>query len=1032
MKNRFSKIVALLLTVFMLPIPFASLPVSAATAVGYETIVSGEFLYKVNFDGDDNMSALVEGWDKNMTITPNGASVQLKLNKSGKWSNAGAQLNGLDIQGGAYTFIFTVTASDNDEEIGFVPDHQTGFVVNPGQNKVRYTDHLNWFDYDLDTVDVIEPITYNGTGSLTQTYAVEVAGEGDGKTNGQPNVTITHYKLYNLTKDQDGKSVWNLACDLADYDLENFFFDWGYAGNCDSNIYARFSRDRNHYNDANSGTITISNFFVYEGLAVTNTTNAEEIEPIYDVNFNGNDGVFKYNDVMYDGMGVRTVTDEGRTIELAATKIPSDKGSVWSGEMLKYKIPGNSYTVVFTVDAPDNQSVGIFFKYRDGFFVNPMNNTYSVGYCGNDGHNVEKYVGTTTYNGSGKAKQTYAIEFASGTNIVTGTKLECTAYKLYALINDKWTLICDLDYETRQELAWDDKDKNSKGDFEFMLQLARVSNGKTNTGSVKVSDAKVYRGLVASKFENSKIYYQLTKDNSNLRIIGAVDFTEEELKNYDNLGFNVTMTFDGKSYKNTFTTKTVYTSLIADGKTINASDYGNYFFAVEITDLEFAAAEDVVFKVDGFATKLDQSVENVFGSKTIKIDGDPLSILPTFSGYSKTDTDTGDDCYMRSFGAVDYSDFEDYCDDIAENGFELYAEKTLENNVYRTYVNKRYVVTTIYTGYNRYGKVLVEPRVGTDLPTKAEDNVYTPIAGMDTTITQVGLYREDDYDNTYNGMCYIVRLNDGSFIVVDGGVDTPLEKYEDRIYNVLKKQAPDPDNIVIAAWIITHAHDDHVDVFEGFFKSYADKVTVEKFICNLPADEQAANVWESKWNRSAIVREQLKEYFPNVPVIKAHPGQKFYIRNAEINILFTLDVYEENLRDFNISSLVFTLEAEETKMIFLGDHDLNTGDKKSTLGNLYGENTLKSDVMQVAHHGLDDYNSNELAEIIKPMYAFWPIGTTTIVTKTGEYSIYDIEENKYILDNCEIFWAEDNVHVFNMKTCECVKYDTVAEYVSGK
>ncbi len=1025
MKKRISKILAVLLAVCMMPIPFASLPVSAAADVDYETVVSGELLYKVNFNGDDNMSALTQGWDKNMTITPNGASVDLKV-KSGKWSNAGAQLNGLDIQGGAYTFIFTVTASDNDEEVGFVPDHQTGFVVNPGQNKVRYTDHLNWADNDLDTVDVIEPITYKGTGSLTQTYAVEVAGEGEGKNSkGQPYVDITAYNIYNLIYDGEGNAVWNLACSLTEDQLSSFFFDWGDAGNCDGNVYARFSRDRKNYSSANNGTITVSNFFVYEGLAVTNTMNAEEIEPIYDVNFNGNDGVFKYNEDMYDGMGVRTVTDEGRTIELAATKIPSDKGSVWSGEMLKYKIPGNSYTVVFTVDAPDNQSVGIFFKYRDGFFVNPMNNTYSVGYCGNDGHNVEKYVGTTTYNGSGKAKQTYAIEFASGSVAGSDKKYNCSAYRLWVQNIGKWQCIAELSADVREEIAWNETD------YEFMIQLARVSDGKTNTGSVKVSDAKVYRGLVASKFENSQIYYQLTKDNSNLRIIGAVDFTEEELKNYANLGFNVTMTFEGKSYTNTFTTTTVYTSLIADGKTIYANEYGNYFFAVEITDLEFAAAEDVVFQVDGFATKLDETVENVLGSKKIKIDGDPLSILPTFTGYSFEDTDTGDDCYMRSFGAVDYSDFDDYCDDIAENGFELYAEKTLENNVYRTYANKRYVVTTIYTGYNRYGKVLVEPRVGTALPTKAEDNVYTPIAGMDTTITQVGLY-DGDLGETYNGMCYIVRLADGIFIVVDGGF--AREGSPERIYDVLRKQAPDPDNIVIAAWMITHAHDDHVDVFESFFEAYGDKVTVEKFICNLPSDAQTGDVWtkDIKWMRYKQVRAVFEEYCSDIPVVKAHPGQEFYIRNVKIDILYTVDIFDLNhskLEDFNNTSVVFKLTAEGKSMIFLGDYD----DDAYTMKKLYTASTLNSDIVQMAHHGLASYSSKDLYPMITPTYVFWPIGAKVI--KDGSEDVYNGTQNKWIIQNCDeenIYLAEDNVYVFNMKTCECVKYDTVAKYVASK
>ena len=423
--------------------------------------------------------------------------------------------------------------------------------------------------------------------------------------------------------------------------------------------------------------------------------------------------------------------------------------------------------------------------------------------------------------------------------------------------------------------------------------------------------------------------------------------------------------------------------------------------------------------------------------KIEKVYAEPLGALPVLSGMKPTFVDTGDECYMIDFGAVkEDTVFTDYCASIVANGFTLYAEKNMEGNLYNTYVNDEYVATAIYTKYNKYAKVLVQPLSETALPGKAEENVYTPIEGKQTTITQLGMYREDDISETYNGMAYIIQLVDGSFIIVDGGVDTTKEKYEDRLYNLLKKQAPDPDNIVIAAWIISHAHDDHVDIFEYFFEAYADKITVEKFICNLPADEQVANVWDPEWNRSAIVREQLKEYFPNVPVIKAHPGQKFYIRNAEIDILYTIDIYDYDnsaLRDFNNTSVVFKLTAEGKSMLFLGDYD----DKGYTMSKLYTLRTLGSTIMQVAHHGLEENSSNGLASKIMPKYVFWPVAGLTLKKSNAEdakeIDLTKVSQNQWILTNCvnkgNGFIAEDNVFVFNMKTCEYVKYDTLADYL---
>lgn len=432
------------------------------------------------------------------------------------------------------------------------------------------------------------------------------------------------------------------------------------------------------------------------------------------------------------------------------------------------------------------------------------------------------------------------------------------------------------------------------------------------------------------------------------------------------------------------------------------------------------------------ATRLDQKKDSS-GNITLGADfliertfADPLSVLPVLEGLAPTYVDTGDDCHQLNFGTTQETKFTAYCNAIAAEGFTLYAEKNIDGNTYKTYVNDKYVVTAIYTSHNDVSKVLVQPLSETALPTKAEDNKYTPINGCETTITQVGLYQEGNLSRTYNGMCYVIRLADGSFIVVDGGF--AISGYEDRIYNILKKQAPNSDNIVIAAWIVTHAHDDHTDVFKNFFQAYGNKVTVEKFICNLPSAEQLVNNWTSEKDGNIAyterVRELLDTYFPNVPKVKAHPGQEFYIRNAKISILYTLDVYDKTLKDFNNSSVVFTLEAENKKMMFLGDYD----DEGTTLASLYKISTLKSDIVQVAHHGLPENSSNGICQRIDPQYAFWPVGAKVV---KGDVVLFEVEANRYIvaLGEDKIFLAEDNVYVFTLKDSSVVKYETVAEYL---
>ena len=129
---------------------------------------------------------------------------------------------------------------------------------------------------------------------------------------------------------------------------------------------------------------------------------------------------------------------------------------------------------------------------------------------------------------------------------------------------------------------------------------------------------RIYDGLVftdAPEIE-SPIYVQKSLDGSAVRFIGVVNLTEEELANFSALGFNLSMTYNGKTYTKTYTTTTVYTSLIANGNTVDVSELGGtYFYAVEINGLD-AAEGTVVFNVDGITVQAGETTTNVYGSVT--------------------------------------------------------------------------------------------------------------------------------------------------------------------------------------------------------------------------------------------------------------------------------------------------------------------------------------------------------------------------------------------------------------------------------
>lgn len=351
--------------------------------------------------------------------------------------------------------------------------------------------------------------------------------------------------------------------------------------------------------------------------------------------------------------------------------------------------------------------------------------------------------------------------------------------------------------------------------------------------------------------------------------------------------------------------------------------------------------------------------------------------FPQFSEIGTTARLAGTyDCYNDTlefyYTGATAADFESYIALLKEKGFGEYTSNKIGNNLYATMTDETRMLHVYYTDYEKTVRVISAYLEGTELPPVKKQSVT---AITKPAITQMTL----NYAAGSFGMCYIITLSDGSFVIFDGGADKGNTDHI-RLYKLLERLNARPDKkIVIAGWFLTHEHYDHFQNFYNFCKAYGKKVTIEAFYHNLtsPAADYNSNnpgnyFPEKFYEASDYVNGGIK-------LVKVHTGQKLYIRDAEFEVLFTHeDLYPDRLRFFNNSSVTTRMTLGGQTVMWLGDIWTAAADKLSDSFGSY----VKSDFVQVAHHGYSGATI-ELYRLISPSVALWPTNQNAYEAQTN-------------------------------------------------
>ena len=243
------------------------------------------------------------------------------------------------------------------------------------------------------------------------------------------------------------------------------------------------------------------------------------------------------------------------------------------------------------------------------------------------------------------------------------------------------------------------------------------------------------------------------------------------------------------------------------------------------------------------------------------------------------------------------------------------------------------------------------------------------------------------------GMSYVVRLSDGRFIIFDGG--RLFDKDVDRLYAHLKSRCV-TEVPTIAAWIMTHPHVDHFELFIGFYDKYGDEVKIESFIHNFPEHDDLAHypsLADSELDRfdydnSSMTRvPQMLERIAlsGAAVYTAHTGQQYNISDAHCEILACIDDTVHLSTNINATSLVIRMELGGQVILWTADASFEIARLKEK----HGEH-LKADILQIPHHGFGSGAASAEIEgynIIKPSVCMLPVSEynafTTFCTFRG-------------------------------------------------
>ena len=326
------------------------------------------------------------------------------------------------------------------------------------------------------------------------------------------------------------------------------------------------------------------------------------------------------------------------------------------------------------------------------------------------------------------------------------------------------------------------------------------------------------------------------------------------------------------------------------------------------------------------------------------------------------------------------ADFKKHCTDLEAQGYKQYFSNSIKGNEYVTYKKDGKYLHTYFTAYAGEIRTVKDEFSTANFATQAQ--TYTKVT--DTAVVQL----IHNYTDGSWGMGYLIVLEDGRFVVIDGSLKGDGTN-ANRLYNLMKMLNKRADGkIVIAAWLLTHDHPDHYSVFQDFAERFNTKVTLEQVLVNTQGENVGGYLPTS-------LSPDVKKFGSSVSVWQPQVGQAFYLANARFEILHTVySMFPEDVTgNINNTSLVFRMTVNNQTVLWPADIEVPASD---IVCRTFGD-YLKSDILQMPHHGCESPASKEFYTLVDPTVMFWDTAQWNINKWSRK-----VEVNRYALNEMHV------------------------------